>query len=550
MKIIIPSAKVVPEELQNLGKLPPIIYPVGKGIVFDYIIDQYKNIEPVYNIICFEEARKVEQRLEQYKDTNIRLITLEKLGDLGESILYGLEAEKKSNIIINFADTIVMDHVEESPNDCIYYSEDYISDVWTYFEIENGEIIEILDKKNCKTYKEKKKLFIGLFKISDANLFKRILTESINKQVSIDSFYYALVEYSKIYPMNIIETKNWYDIGHAQKYFRSNLEVKAREFNNIKIDRDRGILKKQSRNVEKFIGEILWYLKLPSDIEYLRPRIFSYSTRYDNPFVEMEYYSYHTLHELFINGDLSFNQWLNVFRRLKFIINDLSKYQVKDKAFNESLEEMYVKKTFERLKLMKKQSQFKLFFKNPITINGIKYKSLDEIWELIKKNIPKMLYDVDYFSIIHGDLCFTNILIDSNLSIIKLIDPRGEFGKFDIYGDQRYELAKLVHSIDGKYDYIIRDMFDIKLIKDSPIIEFHIKDNNREFSLYDCFSLVFKDEMEKDQKKIEFVESLLFLSMIPLHSENINHQFAMLATGLQILNRVINIRYYQMEEHL
>jgi len=542
MKIIIPSAKVVPEELQNLGKLPPIIYPVGKGIVFDYIIDQYKNIEPVYNIICFEEARKVEQRLEQYKDTNIRLITLEKLGDLGESILYGLEAEKKSNIIINFADTIVMDHVEESPNDCIYYSEDYISDVWTYFEIENGEIIEILDKKNCKTYKEKKKLFIGLF--------KRILTESINKQVSIDSFYYALVEYSKIYPMNIIETKNWYDIGHAQKYFRSNLEVKAREFNNIKIDRDRGILKKQSRNVEKFIGEILWYLKLPSDIEYLRPRIFSYSTRYDNPFVEMEYYSYHTLHELFINGDLSFNQWLNVFRRLKFIINDLSKYQVKDKAFNESLEEMYVKKTFERLKLMKKQSQFKLFFKNPITINGIKYKSLDEIWELIKKNIPKMLYDVDYFSIIHGDLCFTNILIDSNLSIIKLIDPRGEFGKFDIYGDQRYELAKLVHSIDGKYDYIIRDMFDIKLIKDSPIIEFHIKDNNREFSLYDCFSLVFKDEMEKDQKKIEFVESLLFLSMIPLHSENINHQFAMLATGLQILNRVINIRYYQMEEHL
>ena len=32
MKVIIPAAKIVPEELQKLGKLPGIIYPVNQKI--------------------------------------------------------------------------------------------------------------------------------------------------------------------------------------------------------------------------------------------------------------------------------------------------------------------------------------------------------------------------------------------------------------------------------------------------------------------------------------------------------------------------------------
>ncbi len=32
--------------------------------------------------------------------------------------------------------------------------------------------------------------------------------------------------------------------------------------------------------------------------------------------------------------------------------------------------------------------------------------------------------------------------VDTNLSFIKVIDPRGKFGTYDIYGDFRYELAK------------------------------------------------------------------------------------------------------------
>ena len=51
----------------------------------------------------------------------------------------------------------------------------------------------------------------------------------------------------------------------------------------------------------------------------------------------------------------------------------------------------------------------------------------------------------------------------------------------------------------------------------------------------------FKDEIGTDLAKIELIEALLFLSMIPLHKESYEHQLVMLGTGLDILNRVIDI---------
>ena len=64
MRLIIPSAKVVPEELQKLGKLPAIIYPINQRITFDYLYEQYKEKTNSIDIICYENAestKKVEE---------------------------------------------------------------------------------------------------------------------------------------------------------------------------------------------------------------------------------------------------------------------------------------------------------------------------------------------------------------------------------------------------------------------------------------------------------------------------------------------------------
>ena len=57
----------------------------------------------------------------------------------------------------------------------------------------------------------------------------------------------------------------------------------------------------------------------------------------------------------------------------------------------------------------------------------------------------------DEFEFIHGDCTFSNLMIRDNGEPV-LIDPRGYFGFSEIFGDERYDWAKLYYSIVGNYD--------------------------------------------------------------------------------------------------
>lgn len=540
MKVLIPSAKIVPEELQNLGKLPAIIYPVGQGIVFDYLLEQYRDKAEEINVLCYEMADEVIRGLSSYHESKVKTIRLEQLGDLGWTVYNGLK-NICGPVVINFADTIVLDELPETNG--FFYAIDYPSDIWTFFEEENGVLTFIRDKKAGTAAEKQQKLFVGVFCLRESEYFKECLERSFrHRDEQMGSFYQALVLYSQRYPLVPVQAEDWFDIGHADTYYHSKLEVKAREFNHITIDKQRGILKKSSEDKEKFIGEILWYLKLPADIEYVRPRIFSYSIAYNAPYVAMEYYSYHTVHELFLYGDLNYHQWRQIFSRIRFIYDDFQRYQIQDAGIKDALKEVYLDKTIQRLDRLRKDDRFAAFFDRAIEVNHVKYKSLNDICSLLREEIPKRLYNVSRFHIIHGDLCFANIMVDGNFSFIKVIDPRGKFGEYDIYGDQRYELAKLFHSVDGKYDFIIKDLFELNVNAQEAKIVYQVLERKREFNLYEVFLDVFLDEISNRQKEIELIEALLFLSMIPLHGESARHQYAMLATGIELLDRMLDIR--------
>lgn len=539
-QVIIPSAKIVPDRLWGIGKLPGVIYPINQKIIFDYLYDQYEDMCQCMKVICHDKADQVHQCLSRYKSSKLVIEDLPCMGDLGDTVYFAIHNVSEP-VIINFADTIVFDNILEAGGDAYFYALERLSDKWTYFEEEKGTITFIQDKVSLRSDK-KGKIFVGVFQIVHTQYFSKCLKMASDAaDRTEDTFYSALREYSKRYPVKAIKTEKWFDIGHADTYYHSRIRVEAREFNHISIDVNRGMLRKTSEDKAKLVGEIRWYLKLPSDLEYVRPRIFSYSTAYDDPYVEMEYYSYHTIHELFLYGDLDGGQWIRIFEAVKFVCEDFKRYTVKGDNLKTSLEDMYLTKTMERLNRLKQNSHFTAFFNREIHVNGIVYKTLNQIMELLSLSIPALLYDVKMFRIIHGDLCFSNILIDNNHTIIKLIDPRGKFGEYDIYGDFRYELAKLLHSVDGKYDFIIKDMFVVDYDMENAELNYNILDNNLDLNLYGMFMEVFQEELCKDVKKFELIEALLFLSMIPLHGESLDRQVVMLGRGIEILNRVINI---------
>ena len=546
MKVIIPSAKLVSSELQNIGKIPAIIYPVNQNISFDFFKLKYDGIVSELDVVCFEGADKIQRSLANYKiSTKLNLLMLDKLGDLGYSVYCALK-DTDGEVIIHFADTILMDNLLPHEEDFFYFSSERISETWTFYKIQKGELVSVHDKISPQMSfignQNKFDFFIGFFKLSDGAHFKKCL-ETVRQDPAekIDSFYAALMLYSKTHKLRSLRVKDWFDIGHSQCYFKTRMQVKSRSFNHIDIDQKRGILKKTSENVEKFLGEVKWYLKLPSDVEYVCPRIFDYSLRYDAPYIRMEYYSYHTLHELFLYGDLSYEQWEQIFKNIKFVLDDFSKHRLWDADLNESLNSMYLEKTLSRLNKLKELPKFKKFFEHPVCINGIFYRPLREVESILQDMIPRMLYNVDSFSVIHGDFCFPNIMVDDNFNFIKMIDPRGAFGKYDIYGDRRYEFAKLMHSIEGKYDFIIKDLFSLRL-KDENIFNFEILKSARNFDLSEIFLKVFASDLKDSLNEIRLIESLLFFSMVPLHEESLERQYAMLCTAIKLLNELIPIR--------
>ena len=115
---------------------------------------------------------------------------------------------------------------------------------------------------------------------------------------------------------------------------------------------------------------------------------------------------------------------------------------------------------------------------------------------------------------------------------MRIIDPRGKFGTFDIYGDKRYELAKLLHSLEGGYDYIIEDMFDLS-IRDNCINYKLRRSNNIACNAFKKVFVINKSFKEE----LRLIEATLFLGMIPLHSDSLRRQYAMMATGIQLLSK-------------
>ena len=68
--VIIPSAKSVPLEMQKIGKLPPVIYPIGNSIVFDLLRKQYESAKDIIILVGEDKEKVYQMRIKHAKITN------------------------------------------------------------------------------------------------------------------------------------------------------------------------------------------------------------------------------------------------------------------------------------------------------------------------------------------------------------------------------------------------------------------------------------------------------------------------------------------------
>lgn len=319
------------------------------------------------------------------------------------------------------------------------------------------------------------------------------------------------------------------------------LKVEPRAFNFLEVDEKRGTLTKRSTHRENLITEIQWYLKLPKALHYLAPRIFSFSLYSDSPYIQMEFYGYRTLHEIFLTAlrkgePPDFCELL--LRRLLFTVEEMQAHRLRcDRELaRAAITSMYIDKTLSRLDKLRANDDFKNFFAQKIIVNGKIFHSLDEIISLLPELVDRLLLPAaeENFSVIHGDLCLPNILAEEAHGFLRLVDPRGKFGDFDIYGDRRYDLAKLLHSLEGNYDLIIADEFKVSV--HGSAIDYALTFDFGK--VREKFFAVFAEQL-KDLQALRLIEATLFLSMIPLHADALNRQRVMLARGVELFESVL-----------
>lgn len=292
-----------------------------------------------------------------------------------------------------------------------------------------------------------------------------------------------------------------------------------------------GLVKKSS-SADRLSDEVFYYESIPHDTLHLFPRKVDHYISGGQHNLILEYYPYKNLGEYMISNDPF--DWNVVFSNLKDVIRLMSGHVKDSKEVREYATTMYINKTYTEYNNFKDLYHDKeLFSSKTLMINGVEYQNFNLIWDEVKKIIHTKLMNYTH-RMIHGDMCFSNILYHPKVGS-RFIDMRGSFGERGIYGDTMYDYAKLLHSVEGGYELMINDQF--KVSKES--------ENNYSFSLYDnknkeeafrAYINVFSDQ---DINLIRLVEGLIFVGMCARHYDSTDRQMIMYLTGIKNLNEAV-----------
>lgn len=439
---------------------------------------------------------------------------------------------ENETVIIQLWDTIL--------NSQLDFSHDFISvskkkllnpEDWTFV----NEKFEFYDK--MENFDEKNFYLVnGIYFLKNPHNFFDELERNKN-------FYNALEKYFKNNSWILLNHNDWYyDLGHLDEYYKSKIDfLRVRSFNSLEYDDFRWIITKKSSNKEKLWWEINWFKNLPSDLKNFTPRLVDYS-EWEDVTYSLEFYWYSSLADIFLYSKYSDSYLKNILSKLINYISYLKSSYNDNNYSIKNFYDIYFDKTFARISdLLKNPILKNIYDLDFLEINGQKYKNIKDIIseKSLQKIVNEKLYKTQDCTIIHWDLCFSNILFDVYNGIFKLIDPRGKFWELWIWWDIKYDIAKLRHSVHWKYENIISDLFNLHYSIDTKKFEF-------EYFNWEIKSIInfFDNEIQKlgyDINVIKYIEALLYLTMIPLHSDSLNRQIVMYLTATILFNETIEL---------
>lgn len=520
---LIASAAYIDAELAaEYGKLPPAFLPVGHRRLYELQIESLKVIQPSQIFLSLPSSYLIpEYDYQQLSKGNVTIVCIPEGLTLSESVLFALDqiGDAHTNISILHGDTLIRD-IPDNLYDTVAMVETPENYEWGFLpkmgavSLASGEDQEPL-------------ALAGYFRFSN----KALLCQSLKNDER--SFEKALLLYDADQLLDRVVVKSWLDFGHLQTFYRSRCQINTqRSFNHLQINYQEVL--KTGENSEKIKAEALWFNEIPYSFRLHTPALLGYSLQ-DQPWYKLEYLPNPTLHELFVFGAIKKPIWNHILRCCFGFMDECLQESIRKSdlpTYESPLENLISRKSTSRLEQFLKTSRIN---KNECwSYEGKVLPSLMQMMEITLNAID--LKCIDYLGVMHGDLCFTNIFYNYRTERIQVIDPRGSVrdGTPSTFGDLRYDLAKLAHSIAG-YDYILAnrykcDGFDHRNVS----IEFP------RGNAMDMLSIIGKNfslgGLRISDREIQAITFHLFFSMLPLHADRPERQRAFFINALRIFS--------------
>jgi len=314
----------------------------------------------------------------------------------------------------------------------------------------------------------------------------------------------------------------------------------TRHYNSFDINKTKGIITKISSN-EKLRDEIEYYKSITDNNSIYFPRYMGSNYDGENYALDLEYYCYKNLGDFMIYEPFDLRFWEKTSESIQDMMESFSQNS-KTGNYNSLVDSMYVNKTEHYYKEL--VDGFKLFTSmskfDTVYFNGVAYLNFENIWDDVKKKVESF-DELDSLGMIHGDFCFSNILCGVsekiNVPVLRCVDPRGSFGEQGIYGDRRYDLAKLMHSYQGGYEYIIYDEFKIEKNGWPGAMRFDSSFSNQNLNKIED---VFKSNSYFYTPEIKLLQGLIFIGMCSRHYDSLDRQTLMYLQGIKFLNEALN----------
>lgn len=514
MIVINSGAYVIPELQAEYGKIPPCMLPIGNKRLLEHQIAAIRDTFGALDIVVSLPESYVLSLDDTLLTDNagVKIVRVPDGFTLAESVLYVLNTQEDYHtehvVRLMHGDTLIKGM--PSGSDVIGVSTTTDDYGWEY-EVSTSD---------------DKLIWCGFFSFSAP----RLLTQSLT--LARGNFVDAIRRYSMKMPMVGESVVAWNDLGHVNTYFKSRASITTqRAFNSLVIAD--GVVTKKGQPNRKIQAEARWFNALPPSLKRFTPQLIDYQFNDEGgSYYCLEYLSLSPLNEIFVHGKNPSFFWEKIFGIFKDLFEKMRQSGVAGGVSEELVADskaLYMEKTRRRLTELAEQGLFDP--ESDYIYEGAQLPSLSALAEIC---IERTIHLPIVSAVLHGDLCFSNVLYDSRNEMIKILDPRGmsEIGAFSIHGDQKYDLAKLAHSVLGLYDWIIAGRYELsKSDQGSNVLDFHL-DQRLLDAQTDFLSMEFIPQLTVREVMPSVV--LLFISMLPLHSDRPDRQEAMIANAYRL----------------